>query len=128
MAPADKVTGRRAGASKRASLTDALADASWAEADRALAEALADFEELVRVRNPKRRRELFELLEQSLNRAARKRGLLRIGLVGEQADYDPTIHELVSARGGKASAVEVVARGAMRGGEVLAKARVRKPR
>jgi molecular chaperone GrpE (heat shock protein) len=109
-------------------LTDALADASWAEADRALAEALADFEELASARNPKRRRELFEMLGQSLNRAARKRGLSRMGAVGEQAEYDPEIHELVSARGRKAGAVEIVARGAMRGGEVLAKARVRKPR
>lgn len=109
--------------SGKAGLIDALAEAAWIEADGALAEALSCFEELEGARGA-RRRALLDLLGQALTRAARRRGLTRVGETGVAAPYDPDAHEL---RGGRRppETVTVVVRGVARGGVVLCKPRVR---
>lgn len=70
--------GKKAAAKPRrgaATLSAELAAASWAEADRALAEAMAEFENLQACATQKERREAMELLAQALRRAGRRRGL-----------------------------------------------------
>lgn len=107
----------------QAGLVDALAKASWIEADTALAEALCHFEELEGARGV-RRRALFDLLGQALTRAARRRGFKRVGELGAIEPYDPKAHDLRGARR-RTQSVAVVTRGVARGGEVLSKPRVR---
>lgn len=124
-------TGKSAGVGKTTAaaespLTSALAQASWIEADAALAEALVDLDDLEQAA-PARRAELLDLIRQALSRAARKRGLTRFGAVGASETFDPERHDLTSAGARAPKSVEVVARGVARAGEVLAKARVRKP-
>lgn len=130
MAPAKRTERRRKAVPGRdrvaPEFVDALASAAWADADKSLAEALADFDELELTRNPKRRRELLSMLGQALARTARKRGLTRVGAVGADEPFNPTRHEMVVASGGAPDTVEIVARGVARGDELLAKARVRK--
>lgn len=106
-------------------LLDALAEAAWNEADRALAEALAHLDELEHTTATKRRRDLLDLLGQALTRAARRRGLTRFGDPGGEEIFDPERHELIGARARRPKSVAVIARGVSRAGEVLAKARAR---
>lgn len=107
------------------SLQDALAEAAWAEADAALAQALADLDEAQSAPTAAERREAMELLAQSLGRAARKRGFTRLGDVGERTAFDPARHELSNAGAKKPKTVRIAARGVARGAEVLALPRVR---
>lgn len=107
-------------------LVGALAEAAWSEADRALAEALVCADELEGARGP-RRRQLFDLLGQALNRAARRRGLSRVGQLGAEEIYDPERHEPLPSGVGPGP-VAIVARGVVRGREVVLKPRVRRSR
>jgi hypothetical protein len=78
--PRAKKTKPRSAALKRAAqarLADALAGAAWAEADAALAVALAEFEALSAATTAAVRKDAMFLLGQALQRAARKRGLGR---------------------------------------------------
>ncbi|MBS0385245.1 MAG: hypothetical protein JSS00_07840 [Proteobacteria bacterium] len=108
-----------------ARLANALADASWAEADEALAEALAEFAELKRALDDEcgeRVSEALDMAAQALSRAARRRGLRMFGDVGASSALDARLHDL----GGSPSAarVRVVREGVMRGREVLIRALV----
>src|ERR1700754_4821754 len=93
-----KLSAARKRAAPGVSLSGAMADAAWSEADLALAEALADFDELETAASKKARANALAMLSQSLGRAARKRGLARIGALEEKAVFDPGAHEL--AEGG----------------------------
>ena len=104
-------------------LTEALAEASWREADRALAQAIADFDELEAASNAAKRAAAAALLGQSLARAARRRGLARFGPIGAVEPYDARRHELVRKPVRPPSAVRIVAQGIARAGLVLVKAR-----
>lgn len=106
-------------------VSDALAQAAWAEADQALAQALADFDEAESAANAVARREAMELLGQSLAQAARRRGLARIGELGARERFDPQRHELSAPSVKTPATVRITARGVARGQEVLAQPRVR---
>ncbi|MEQ1618170.1 MAG: hypothetical protein ABL883_07480 [Terricaulis sp.] len=107
-----------------AGLANTLAEASWTQADRALAEAIANFSELDAAQTPAKRKALMALVAQSLQRAARRRGLERIGAEGEIAAFDAGRHEL-SSKGPRApKEVRILVPGVARGGVVLVKARV----
>jgi hypothetical protein len=115
---------RKAAAGKRVSLTDALAEAAWSEADSALAQALAEFDEAVGASSKAAREDAMARLAQSLSRAARRRGLSRIGAVGEQVAYEPALHDLNAPVAKTPKSVRIQARGVARGGETLEKPRV----
>jgi hypothetical protein len=108
------------------SLSGALAEAAWAEADLALAEALADLDEAETAADEPARADALAMLSQSLARAARKRGLSRIGALDEQATFDPDAHDLAEAGAKKPKKVRIAARGVARGGDILVRARVRR--
>jgi hypothetical protein len=124
-----KGTPKPSAARKRAapsvSLAGALAEAAWAEADLALAEALADLDEAETAANDAARADALAMLSQSLARAARKRGLTRLGALDEPAAFNPDEHDLAAAGAKKPKKVRIAARGVARGGEVLVRARVR---
>ena len=103
-------------------LANALAEAAWAEADIALAQALAAFDEL---ETPKGGgADAVDLMGQALARAARRRGLVRLGAAGAVEAFDPQRHQLAKAPARPPGAVRIMVRGVSRGGEVLVKARV----
>lgn len=108
---------------KAAPLADALGEAGWREADNALAEALADLDEL-EAADASHRDDALAVLAQSLARAARRRGLTRIGALAAQHPYDPDAHDLRSAVAKMPKTVRIQARGVSRGGQVLVKPRV----
>jgi hypothetical protein len=103
-------------------LVTALAEAAWAEADAALAEALVELRALGEARSVKARKDATELLEQALTRAARKRGLAVFGVVGAREAFDAKRHQASSRRAPKQ--VRIDAPGVARGAEILIKARV----
>ncbi len=105
-------------------LADALAEAAWAEADRALAEAMAEAQILKAAAEGEARDDAMALLEQALGRAARKRGLVRFGEVGARESYDAARHELARPLQRAPKQVRVIASGVTRAGAVLVKARV----
>ncbi|HVY84702.1 MAG TPA: hypothetical protein VG943_06195 [Caulobacterales bacterium] len=123
------------------SLADKLGQAAWAEADQALARALADFANLERAADAatkalKRHRSSAKaealdggalMLRQSLLQLARKRGLTAFGEPGAVEAYDPRRHELNKPVRAPAF-VKVLSAGWARGVgancEVLVKARV----
>jgi hypothetical protein len=111
-------------AAQRVSITDALAEAAWSEADAALAQALADFDEAETADGKRARKDALGRLGQSLARAARKRGLSRTGDLEERVDFDANEHDLNAAVAKTPKTVRIQARGVTRGGEVLAKPRV----
>jgi hypothetical protein len=119
-----KKSAARQRAAQAVSVTDALAEAAWAEADAALAQALADFDEAETASHKAARADAIERLGQALARAGRKRGLTRVGALGETAAFDARQHELNAAVAQAPKAVLIQARGVMRGGELLEKARV----
>lgn len=119
---AGKTRGRRR--PQVAGLANTLAEASWTQADRALAQAIADFSELDTAQTPARRKALMALIAQSLQRAARRRGLERIGVEGEVAAFDTEKHEFVGKGPRAPKEVRIVVPGVARGGSVLVKARV----
>jgi len=111
---------------KRApALVDALAEAAWTEADLALAEALVECDRALHAGEEDAKADALSLLSQALARAARRRGLARIGKSGAIDKFDPAKHELAPARKGAPQRVRIVQQGVARGGEVLIKARVR---
>jgi len=125
--PSKPAAPKKSAARKRAapgvSLAGALAEAAWTEADQALAQALADLDELETAPDEATRTELLAMLSQSLTRAARKRGLSRIGALGEREPFDPKRHELLASMKKPPKVVRIQARGVARGGEVLVKPR-----
>ncbi|MEZ5960084.1 MAG: hypothetical protein R3C30_06600 [Hyphomonadaceae bacterium] len=123
-----KTKGPKVAARKRAaqgvSLTDALAEAAWSEADIALAQALADFDEIETAQKKGARKDAFERLGQALSRASRKRGLSRLGDLDDEVEFDAEAHDLNAAVAKTPKSVRIQARGVTRGGEVLIKPRV----
>lgn len=124
-----KGRGKPSAARKRAaldaSLSGALAEAAWAEADTALAQALADCDEAATAPDATTQAAAFAMLAQSLGRAARKRGLVRAGELGERVKFDPTRHELLASSAKMPKIVRIAARGVLRGKDVLTAPRVR---
>ena len=118
MAAAKKNTPAR-GVARQARLADALANASWAEADEALAEALVEFAELKRVL--KHEPETLAMAAQALARAARRRGLGLFGDIGANVAFDANAHEL-NPSSDVAGRVRILREGVMRGREVLIRA------
>jgi len=129
MSAPKKPKGKRAapkGAAQAVSLSSALGEAAWAEADRALAQAMSEFEEVEAAATHVRRAEALMLLRQALARAARVRGFSRLGgEPGAVEPYDQTRHDLVSAPAIAPAEVTIVSQGVARGAEVLVKARVK---
>ena len=129
--PASKKPRAKRAAPKRAaqavSLPNALGEAAWAEADRALAQAMAEFEEVESASNAVRRAEALMLLRQALARAARVRGFSRLGgEPGSTEPYDPDRHTLISASARPPAEVQIVAQGVVLGAVVLVKSRAKK--
>ncbi|MGQ0533362.1 MAG: hypothetical protein ACT4OF_11825 [Caulobacteraceae bacterium] len=106
------------------SLTDALAEAAWSEADVALAQALADLDEAETAENETSRKDALTRLAQSLSRAGRKRGLTRVGVLGARVPFDSRNHELNAAVAKTPKTVLIQARGVARGDRVLERPRV----
>jgi hypothetical protein len=119
-----KKSAARKRAAQGVSLASALAEAAWSEADAALAQALADLDEAQGAEDEAARGDALLRLAQSLSRAARKRGLTRIGELDAQEAYDATRHALNAAVAKPPKKVRIQARGVARGGEVLEKPRV----
>lgn len=105
-------------------LADGLAETAWRQADAALAEALADLDEVAAAANDAARADALAMLAQSLSRAARKRGLDRIGELGAREAFNKQRHDLIAASAKAPQGVLIRARGVARGGEVLLRARV----
>lgn len=115
-------------------LAGALAQASWAEADRALIAALAELPgleaaitKLAAAKTAAAARDAkaaLALLSQALSSVARKRGVERFGKVGVTLVYDPARHALETRSARAPAKVKIVAPGFVRSAEVLAKARV----
>lgn len=110
----------------RAAVAEGLAQAAWAEADRALARALIDADLLAAalVKPSRRAADALDLLQQSLSQAARKRGLSRLGEIGAKAQFDAERHVLGGAPRRTPKQVRIVTPGVARGQEVLVKAEV----
>jgi hypothetical protein len=111
-------------AAQGVSLVGALAEATWTEADAALAQALVEFDEAESAASTGDREDAMARLAQSLTRAARKRGLTRIGELGETEGYDAARHELNAPVAKTPKSVRIQARGVARGEEILEKPRV----
>ncbi|MFO1017865.1 MAG: hypothetical protein U1E03_09730 [Hyphomonadaceae bacterium] len=111
-------------AAPAASLSSALAEAAWAEADAALAEALAELDAFEGAETAAARADAASLLAQALARAGRKRGLSRLGVVGDRVAYDAALHDLSVAGSKKPKNVRIQVRGVTRGADVLVKPRV----
>ncbi len=111
-------------AAQRVSLTDALAEAAWSQADEALAQALADYDEVETADSKGARKDALGRLGQSLARAARKRGLSRVGELDGRVVFDADEHDLNASVAKTPKTVRIQARGVTRGGEVLSKPRV----
>jgi len=112
---------------KSAHLGDALAAASWAEADRSLAQGLSDLaalessvDTLSRTANEFRAsvdmiEERMMLARQSLEHVARVRGFERFGVVGAVEEFNPRLHDLIGAQARAPSMVRIRAQGMARG-------------
>lgn len=107
-----------------ARLTAALAEAAWVDADAGLADAIALCDEFALQTRASGRRQILELLTQSLARAARRRGLTRFGVIDAVEAFDPTRHELSDSFARRPKRVRIIFRGVSRGASVLVKARV----
>src|SRR5690242_18628403 len=97
------------------SLADALGEAAWSEADRFLAEAIVEAQVLAAAKNAEAREAAKALLEQALSRAARKRGLTRVGEVGAREAYSAKRHQLPRPLSRAPKQVRIVASGVARG-------------
>jgi hypothetical protein len=117
-------------------LTDALAEAGWAEAYRALAAAVVEFGQLQRALSEceisgaakTRARAALSLTAQALARASRRRGLVRVGELGASVPFARTQHALERPQTETPERVEIIAEGVMRGEEVLVPALVKPAR
>ena len=103
---------------------DALAEAAWTEADAALAEALVECDRASAADTEDARDEALSLLRLALARAARRRGLSRIGKAGGLENFDAGRHELAARVRRAPKRVRIIDEGVARGREVLIKARV----
>lgn len=113
-------------APKRApQLVDMLAAAAWTQADAALAEALVECDRAVQADSEQTRQEALGLASLALARAARRRGLARLGEPGRIEDFDPAKHDLPSGLKRAPARVRVVEAGVVRGAEVLIRARTK---
>jgi hypothetical protein len=119
---------KRAAIKRAAPLVDALAQAAWTEADASLAEALVECDRAIEARSDDAREEALSLLQLALGRAARRRGLARIGKPGAVEDFDPMRHDLFAAGKRAPKRVRIAEPGVMRGGELLIRARVKPAR
>lgn len=119
---------KRAAKPRGAPMVDALAQAAWAEADAALAEAIVECGRAMKAKRADDRTEALALTSQALSRAARRRGLARLGKTGALEDYDPHRHELALSQKRAPGRVRIVEEGVARGGEVLVKARAKPAR
>lgn len=126
--PPPKRPTKRAAKPRGAPLVDAMAQAAWAEADTALAEAIVECGRAARAKRAAERTEALALTSQALARAARRRGLARLGKSGALEDYDPHRHDLTLSQKRAPSRVRIVEEGVARGGEVLVKARAKPAR
>src|SRR5512147_1868860 len=118
MATAAKSRSRsKKAAASRGSLNDALAQAGWAEADTAVAEAVVEFDQLERAvaelkgSAPARARaeEALVLVGQALARVGRRRNLTRIGEVGATVRFVAKEHEFARAPASLPKYVTIVA-------------------
>jgi hypothetical protein len=119
-----KKNAARKPARRSAALAAALAEAGWADADTALAEALMEFDALREAQGRVARAEAAELLGQALTRAARRRGFARVGKPGALEAFDARRHVLAEPLRRAPKTVRIIVSGVSRGPEVLAKARV----
>jgi hypothetical protein len=119
-----KKSAARQRAAQDVSLTNALGEAAWSEADAALAQALADLDEAETAQDEAGRADALARLAQSLARAGRKRGLTRIGELGASVSFNERKHELNAAVAKTPKTVLIQARGVARGGDILEKPRV----
>jgi hypothetical protein len=115
-------------AKRGAPLVDALAQAAWAEADIALAEAIVECDRAIKAKRADARSEALALTAQALSRAARRRSLVRLGKAGSVEAFDPLRHQLALSVKRAPTRVRVVEEGIARGGEVLVKARAKPAR
>lgn len=105
------------------SLSGALAEAAWSEADAALAQALADLDEAHTAESDAARDDALARLALALARAGRKRGLTRIGELNVQEAYSAARHALNAPVAKAPKNVRIQARGVARGADVLEKPR-----
>jgi hypothetical protein len=127
MPPANRPLPKRPAkrAAKRAGPpVDALAEAAWTEADAALAEALIECDRASSAKTGDARDEALSLLRLALARAARRRGLSRIGEAGGLEDFDAERHEFSPRPTRAPKQVRILDEGVARGREVLIRARV----
>ena len=128
MPPSKRPTSKRSvgGAQRKRAgrLVNALAEAAWTEADGALAEALLECDRAREAESKKAREQALELLFLALARAARRRGLARIGKQGAIEEFDPVRHELATSPKRAPKRVRIAMEGVARGRQVLIKARV----
>ncbi len=124
--PSNKPAIKKAKSKKRSApklvFSEALAEAAWAEADRALAQALALFDELEIPTG--KAGETAAMLGQALSQAGRRRSFERLGSVGAIESFDPNRHEMAKATPKAPLLARILVRGIARGGNVLVKARV----
>lgn len=119
-----KKNAARKPARRSADLAAVLAEAAWAEADAALAEALVEFDALQEATARRAKADAAALLGQALARAARRRGLLRVGKAGAVEPFNAARHAPVEPQRRAPKTVRILVPGVARGNEVLAKARV----
>lgn len=110
-------------------LTTVLAQASWRDADEALAKALRDFtalEKAARAMSRKLRTEAAGAQEiedslwavsQSLRAAGRRRNLHRFGEIGDVEPFDAERHALLKAAKRSPAMVRITTPGVMRGAD-----------
>lgn len=118
---AKKTAKRPAKRAARATLADKLGDAAWAQADAAFAEALVNLDELESAADDAARADALALLAQAMARAARRRGLTRLGTLGAREAFDPDRHDAGVSKTPKM--VVITARGVARGEDVLLRPR-----
>lgn len=121
--PSPKRPAKRSAKPRSASMVDVMAQAAWLEADAALAEAIVECGRAVTAEDEDERDAAVTLTSQALTRAARRRGLTRLGKSGALEAFDPAKHELGLSVKRAPKRVRIIEEGVARGGEVLVKAR-----
>jgi hypothetical protein len=123
--PKQKRPTKRSAAKRAPELVDMLAAAAWTQADAALAEALVECDRAVQADSDETREEALSMVSLALARAARRRGLARLGTAGAIEDFDPAKHELPAPLKRAPPRVRIVEAGVLRGAEVLVRARAK---
>ena len=121
--PSSKRPAKRAAPKRALPLVDALAQAAWTEADSALAEAIVECDQAIEAKTAQAREEALEVLALALARAARRRGLSRLGKKGALEDFDADRHDLALSGKRTPKRVRIAIEGVARGRDVLIKAR-----